>query len=127
MNVKSEPYADIVKTAAALVERDTTVTRYGEVPTSGFCVGGACVGWRVSADANYIAIIEAVANWIQAQPSNVVYFGSWRDGGFVYFDGVDIIESEADALALARERGEVAVYDLVAGVCVPTIGLAAAA
>lgn len=62
MNVKSEPYADIVKTAVALVEKDTTVTRYGEVPSSGWCVGGACVGWRVSTDANPIALVEAGLN-----------------------------------------------------------------
>lgn len=40
-------------------------------------------------------------------------FGSWRDeGGAIHIDAVDIIEDRDVALEIARERNEIAIYDL---------------
>jgi hypothetical protein len=47
------------------------------------------------------------------------YVGGWidKERGLVYFDVVEVVESSAAALALGRERRQVAVYDILNRVC----------
>lgn len=121
MHVNAEPYQDIIGTAQRLIDGDCTVNRYGvEVEaTAGYAVGGACAGFSVW-DSQAIApeVLRAVALWIQRQPSNVRYFGSWRDSGRVHFDGVDIVTNGVEAMALAIVRGEQAIYSFASGECI---------
>ena len=37
--------------------------------------------------------------------------GSWENDGTIYFDYGDTWDSEADAMRVARERGELAIWD----------------
>lgn len=128
MNVNTEQYPDILVTAAALIsaareDDGATLDRYGRLPVvTGWAVGGACTGFNVPSIETYPSKAAApgglatrVARWIQAQPSNVEYFGSWQEMGCVYFDGVDIIPAYLDAIMLAFERGEKAIYNLATG------------
>ena len=128
MLTKNEPYADIVYTAGELITgaRDTgghTCDRYGNRPEAqGWAVGGACVGFSApieaaSRDAATApgGLVDKVALWIQAQPSNVQFFGSWADSGRVYFDGVSIVATLSEAMDMLRARDEDAAFNLADG------------
>lgn len=122
MNVTSHPFADILTTAETLLNGDCTVTRYGEHITdeTGYVIGGACQGWSVLDDGNndFDGLASTVASWIQAQPSNVSHFGSWRKNGRIYFDGVDIVENYLDAILLGFERQEQCMWDIAQKECI---------
>ena len=127
MHVNAEPYPDILATAEKLLADDCTLDRYGKIPTAaaletGYAIGGAwCPGWSVSlASVHYDneAVARKLALWIQQQPSNVRYFGSWTDKGCVYFDGVTIEDDYIAAVLLGFERGEKAIYSFETGDCI---------
>lgn len=118
MNVRTEPYADIEATASRLVAVDCTVTRYGRplTETRGYIVGGACRPLIITSDAlGRPHFTRVVAAWIQAQPSSVELFGSWQDGGLVYFDGCTYVADYDDAVALGAQRGERCIWSITTG------------
>lgn len=119
MNVRTEPYADIEATARTLMAGDCTVTRYGRplMETRGYVVGGACPVYRASTTRRDVdaLLVRDIAIWIQAQPSNVVLFGSWADDDIVYFDGCTYVADYDDAVALGAERGERCIWSITTG------------
>jgi hypothetical protein len=60
---------------------------------------------------------DDVAGFISTHPETR-YFGMWEDGGKIYIDAVDLIYSGSQAAELARERGELAYFDISDGQCV---------
>ena len=129
MNVKHENYSETLRTAERLIEGATdnggiTLSRYGlpVIEAQGYAVGGACVGFSVSSNPEHIGncyLPDEVARWIQAQPGNIAYFGSWLnpEDNRVYFDGIDIIDEYTDAVLTAFERGEQAIWNLATNEC----------
>ena len=123
MRVMSEPYPDILATAEKLLAEDCTLDRYGHAPGSetGYAVGGACPGWSVPTERAYYAyedVARKLALWMQQQPSNVRWFGSWTDDDKIYFDGVTIVDDYIDAVLLGFERGEQAIYSFKDNECI---------
>ncbi len=61
--------------------------------------------------AKEMAAVE-IAAWIQRQPSNIEYFGSWWDAEkeAMVFDGVTIVEGLASAQILAIIRDQKEIY-----------------
>ena len=125
MNVKHENYSETLRTAERLIQGAAadggiTLSRYGlpVIEAQGYAVGGACKGFSVRAEADFLCS-ECLATWIQAQPGNIAYFGSWLnpENNRVYFDGVDIIDEYTDAILTAFERGEQAVWNLATNEC----------
>lgn len=47
--------------------------------------------------------------------------GYWEDEGTVYVDLGTTYHDEVSALSVARTRGELAIYDREAGVCIPVV------
>lgn len=73
--------------------------------------------WDTYVDYTYRAIdlnIQAIADWVRRVGSNDHYFGSWRDEntGKVYIDISECIYDLDEALALARSRNELAIWDV---------------
>jgi hypothetical protein len=46
--------------------------------------------------------------------------GAWIDGDTLYLDPGNLRSDLGDAIALAKSRGELAIYDVVAGECIDT-------
>lgn len=81
------------------------------VPDRGFAVSGGFPGLVLT----YSEFEEAtVADWIAELPT-VEYIGCWAHEGKIYIDVTDIIANRAYALALAKHRNELAVYDFATG------------
>ncbi len=53
----------------------------------------------------------ALVGWLADLAYDTQYVGYWQHDGDWFFDAVDLVEDEADALNLAKERGEIAIWD----------------
>lgn len=53
----------------------------------------------------------------KSRGDEVLAAGVWCDKGVIYIDINESFESREDALEAARDRGELAIYDQVAGEC----------
>jgi hypothetical protein len=84
-----------------------------ELPRYGYYVGGA--SWTLVRAAHAITP-DDVAGYVSTH-SGTRYFGMWVDGGRVYLDAVDLIYRESEAHETARERRELAVFNISTGEC----------
>lgn len=84
-----------------------------ELPRYGYYVGGQ--SWTLVRAAHAVTP-DDVAGYVSTH-SATRYFGMWVDGGRVYIDAVDLIYRESEAHATARERRELAIYNISAGEC----------
>jgi hypothetical protein len=110
------------------------------VPT-GFIVGGNPAQKTLVIDAQWpdaqwgdrhdglsSAAVDALAGWLTRLPimgNGSLTIGVWRDqegDNRIYVDVVDSLSILADALALAKERGEIAIYDALAGISIKVDG-----
>src|SRR5881628_472523 len=82
--------------------------------TTGYYVGGVRPSLVVS-DATLIDRGEVA--WFVGG-TDARYFGVWKDTetGMIYIDASDHVDNRQDALYLATERGEIAVWDIANGV-----------
>lgn len=70
--------------------------------------------------------VESVAAWLQSMPNTgagPLTFGVWRDAkgdGSIYLDVVDIIPDRDEAMSLAHDRGDLAIYDPSTGESIET-------
>lgn len=87
-----------------------------ELPHYGYFVGGR--SWTLVRAAALITP-DDVAGYVSSN-SDARYFGMWVDGGRVYLDAVDLIYRESDAQDAARERCELAVFNVRTGNCEAT-------
>lgn len=78
--------------------------------TSGYYVGGAdnveAITFPVGGPADWEAAVSKVV------AARSAYVGVWEDGGVYYVDATERVEDRRLALKLARERGELAVWDI---------------
>jgi hypothetical protein len=84
----------------------------GKVP--GYVVGGVTPSLVVPVpknEAGRIARVEQVAAWLDKNSHDA--YGSWLDTetGLVHIDAVDVVTDLNAAIALGRERGEIAIWD----------------
>lgn len=119
-------YADVEQAATAIW--DTTEERGGGTFAAstgelneydrGFMVGREG-GIKIAADENRDTAINLVGMFIQRQPSNIYGIkpnvGTWRHDGVIYVDAVDLYDSGFEAEQVARERGELAIWDNAEG------------
>ena len=96
------------------------VTSDGETflqPTYGFIVGGIVPEDRVSVnDAESFGkkldeFVVLARHEMRTGASNAIV-GTWVDNGEIVFDLCNSIDDEDEALALAKVRGEKAIYDI---------------
>lgn len=86
---------------------DGTISLTGaELPTRGYYVGGV-----VPSLVDPLNVFQ-VADFIES--ADAEYVGIWTDTdtGTVYVDLSDWTPSESNALAMGRERGEIAIWDI---------------
>lgn len=81
------------------------------VPATGYVVALAGHGEKLTSVTR-----EAITKWVasrlaeSAEPGKAL--GIWHDEGITYLDVVRVISERATAEALARDTGELAIYDL---------------
>ena len=117
--VQARP-ANALTTGARLVLQaqahgGATLTKAGQryTPAPGipaYAVGRA--GYGVQLDP-YSPLVEVEAqSWVDSIPQGELV-GSWLNNGVIYLDRLTICHDEAEALQLAKDTGELAIYDLV--------------
>jgi len=75
-----------------------------------WAVGGGIPGQVVDLDTPlWLALFDAV---LALRDAGAVTIGTWVDEGKLYVDAVDLIVDTDEAIALAAERGELAIYNL---------------
>lgn len=79
-----------------------------ELPHYGYYVGGQSPTLVMPTGT---VTPDDVAGFVSTHPETR-YFGMWEDDGKIYVDAVDLIYSGQRAMELARERGELAVFDI---------------
>lgn len=85
----------------------------GELPRYGYLVGGR--SWTLVRAAHRVTP-DDVAGFV-SRNSDSRYFGMWVEDGRVYLDCVDLIYRESDAFEAARERRELAVFNVRSQEC----------
>jgi hypothetical protein len=85
-----------------------------EPVTSGpWAVGGSLPGIVLDASGDGYHRRLAFGNaYLDLLTSGARIIGTWIDDGRLYIDAIELIESTDDALRLAAERGELAVYHI---------------
>lgn len=81
------------------------------LPAKGYWVGGV----RPSLIISDVAQLDrSELAWFVGS-TDARYFGVWTDSesGDIFFDAVDHLDNEMDALVLADERNELAIWDIV--------------
>ena len=97
----------------AQTDGGATINHLSKVPRAGYCVG---LGGAVALDKARPYFDQALAIVDQAladEPRTT--FGAWvdsEDRNALYIEAVQVFDAEADALAAAAERGELAIFDL---------------
>lgn len=76
----------------------------------GYVVGGDVEGLKLPKDSRVIGSVEAIAAWIDKTRSP--YVGSWVDYDTIYVDGCDVVIDRDEAIALGKERNQIAIWDL---------------
>lgn len=92
-----------------------TITRTGEaLPQEGYFIGGK---FRSLVFESRAEIDRGELGWWIGSNTPARFYGVWEDPetGKVYFDAVSHMNYEANALSLAKVRGELAIWDIVAG------------
>lgn len=97
------------------------ITAYpdGTTPSSGYVVGIAGRGAIIDMSAPHTVMLASA--WLDATLptlSATECFGSWFHNGDVYLDVSVVIANRDAALAVARATGEMAIWDIDAGIAV---------
>lgn len=89
----------------------------------GYYVGGAVPSEVFPNTGDMSDYANAVTN-ITRQVQGLGYIGSWLDTetNTVYVDAVDWIEDRTIAIAVARDRGELAIWDIANGEEIRAVG-----
>lgn len=84
----------------------------GEVvyASSGYFVGGSCEGEHFSGEEHAFG---RILRWLRTIPYHVRFVGVWTDveTGIIYLDGSDYFAKKEEALAIAKLREEIAIWD----------------
>lgn len=90
----------------------------GSTPTTGYAL--AVPGFEQVTEPGFWDLADIVADYVRDNRSQLApfgrYLGTWEHDGRLYLDVVQVVTDRDDALALAESRGELAIYDLSAGV-----------
>jgi len=84
--------------------------------TSGYSVGGAVESLVVQVPKHgfdVLKLLVQVEDWYReaTKVRPLEFTGVWSDAGFMFFDGVNIIQDRDEALRIGNERGQVAIWD----------------
>lgn len=84
-----------------------TFTAHGDLILSGFCVAGVAPAVRIPVADFTTEALEAAVAGFEADT-----FGTWIEEGEVWIEPSEVYTDRAEADRVARERGEIAYFDL---------------
>lgn len=83
--------------------------------STGYVVGGASETLKVVSPIFVATIVhwvsDRLAEWIRDN-SRFATLGVWRDNGITYFDAGNVLFDRWNAICVARERGELVIWDI---------------
>lgn len=90
-----------------------SVDIHGEIPKDGYMVGGLVPALIVSEETITVSDVEefVIFHWLRLHNANT-YLGVWTYEGQVYVDISRKIDVLAEAKRIARNRNEIAIYDV---------------
>lgn len=104
----------VSKVRSGLREGGITISTHGDVPSSGFAVAAGA-----EQQYNRDVTTKDIAAYIDAHKTELrssnAYLGAWVDKGTVYLDVSHVFAERSTALQAARQRNELAIYDLAKG------------
>ena len=109
--LSNEQVADLL---CDLADVGTTIDRFQGVIAlmEGYVVGGEVKALTIDNSNPRWWKITMIERWLDKLPIGQRLVGSWVDGNTLYVDAVRIVKDEAVAINLAKQRGEVAIYDV---------------
>jgi hypothetical protein len=94
--------------------------RGGETPTKGWAVSLAGNETIYEELPSYDDLTLDVLGKLHAQHDHPLYLGGWYDNGHYYLDISRIIDDYSEAMAIASENNQLAIYNLETGESVYT-------
>lgn len=114
-------YSDITDTLLAHADEGYSVNAQGEVPTTGYMVGGFVPSLVLEPDAlrpytNTDAWLHQHWSYFTVSPA-LYYAGIWTDSetGQVYVDISRNVDTLSEAVAVGLNHDEIAIWDVVKG------------
>jgi len=102
---------------STLMDGGYTLWKDEETRLKGYVVGGVCTEADCLAEAS-TRFAELFSLYLHKMDIRNEYralgIGTWVDEGRIYFDIVEYVENEQDAVAMCIERGEKAYFDILA-------------
>jgi hypothetical protein len=94
-----------------------TFTRDGEyaMVSRGYWVGGGAKTLIVNPKLERKIAFNDIWHWLNDLPKEVRFIGWWLYRGKYYFDATELVIEKDEALRLAKERGEFAIWDIMNG------------
>ena len=62
-----------------------------------------------------VELLRSAISYLESSSDDPICFGFWIDGGDCYFDVSNVVYGEAEAVALGKFRGELAIYHPATG------------
>jgi len=102
---------------STLMDGGYTLWQDEETRLKGYVVGGVCTEADCLAEATtrFAELFDIYLHKLDVRNEyRTLGIGTWVDEGRIYFDIVEYVENEQDAVALCVERGEKAYFDILA-------------
>ena len=102
---------------STLMDGGYTLWKDEQTRLSGYVVGGVCTeaDCITVATARFTELFDIYLHKLDVRNEyRTLGIGTWVDEGRIYFDIVEYVENEQDAIDMCIERGEKAYFDILA-------------
>ena len=102
---------------STLMDGGYTLWKDEETRLKGYVVGGVCTEADCLAEAStrFAELFDIYLHKLDVRNEyRTLGIGTWVDEGRIYFDIVEYVENEQDAIDMCIERGEKAYFDILA-------------
>ena len=102
---------------STLMDGGYTLWKDEKTRLKGYVVGGVCTEADCLAEAStrFAELFDIYLHKLDVRNEyRTLGIGTWVDEGRIYFDIVEYVENEQDAVAMCIERGEKAYFDILA-------------
>ena len=101
---------------STLMDGGYTLWKDEQTRLSGYVVGGVCTeaDCLTEATTRFAELFDIYLHKLDVRNEyRTLGIGTWVDEGRIYFDIVEYVDNEQDAVALCIERGEKAYFDIL--------------
>ena len=102
---------------STLMDNGYTLWKDEKTRLKGYVVGGVCTeaDCLTAATARFAVLFDIYLHKLDVRNEyRILGIGTWVDEGRIYFDVVQHVEDEQDAIDMCIERGEKAYFDILA-------------